>query len=129
MTSRITLRGQCRVVLGLAGVVLLTGCATVEYGPLGGSPIARYAYRETQTGESRYVLAMHGPAGAEMSVMQAMWARRAQELCGEKAFTSTMYRAERPTTTYGYYGGAPGAPVLEGFLDCAAKPAQTADGG
>jgi len=32
--------------------------------------------------------------------------------------------------TYGYYGGAPGAPILEGFLDCktaaAAAPAPAA---
>lgn len=105
----------CRASIALAAS--LAGCATIEYGPAGATPVARYAYSESAVSETRYVLTLTGPANAEMSVMQAMWKRRAGELCGEH-YAETMFRAERPTTTYGYYGGAPGAPILQGFLDC-----------
>jgi hypothetical protein len=128
MNAHATLRGLRRAALGLAAVASIGGCQTVEYGPLGGKPIARYAYRETAMSATRYVLVMRGPAGAEMSTMQSMWTRRAQELCGDSAFTSTLYRAERPTMTYGYYGGNPGLPELEGFLDCAAAPPSAGGG-
>jgi hypothetical protein len=105
--------------LGTLAVALsLGGCQTIEYGPAGAKPIARYAYHESSTNEHRYVLTITGPANAQMAVMHAMWKRRATELCGEK-YSETLFRAERPTTTYGYYGGAPGAPILQGFLDCA----------
>jgi hypothetical protein len=97
--------------------VSFAGCATVEYGPAGATPIARYAYSESPVNETRYVLTITGPANAEMAVMHTMWQRRAAELCGEN-YAETLFRAERPTTTYGYYGGAPGAPILQGFLDC-----------
>jgi hypothetical protein len=95
----------------------LAGCQTVEYGPVGGKPVARYAYSESMVSETRYVLTITGPANAEMTLMHTMWKRRAAELCGEN-YAETMFRAERPTTTYGYYGGAPGSPILQGFLDC-----------
>ena len=48
-----------------------------------------------------------------------MWDRRARELCGHPGFQKKLYRAERPTTTYGVSGGAPGPMILEGFLYCA----------
>jgi hypothetical protein len=95
----------------------LAGCQTIEYGPAGVTPIARYAYSESKVSETRYVLTITGPANAEMAVMHTMWKRRAEELCGG-SYAETMFRAERPTTTYGYYGGAPGSPILQGFLDC-----------
>jgi hypothetical protein len=110
----------------LALAASLGGCQTIEYGPAGASPIARYAYSESPVNETRYVLTITGPANAEMTVMHSMWKRRAGELCGEN-YSETLFRAERPTTTYGYYGGAPGAPVLQGFLDCKAGSAGAGD--
>ena len=103
--------------VALLGASVVAGCQTVEYGPAGATPVARYAYSESQVEDGRYVLTITGPANAQMTVMHAMWKRRAQELCGEH-FSEALFRAERPTTTYGYYGGAPGSPVLQGFLDC-----------
>jgi hypothetical protein len=111
------MRALCSLVL-LAAVA---GCATIEYGPAGGKPIARYAYRETLVSGTRYVLSISGPANAEMSVMQSMWDRRARELCGADTFTKNVFRAERATMHYSAYGGAPGVPVLEGFLECAER--------
>jgi hypothetical protein len=100
---------------------LVCGCATIEYGPLGGKPAARFAYKETPNGEARYTLMIIGSGVPDMNVMQAMWDRRAQELCRSSQYTKVIFRADRPTTLYGYYGGAAGQPVLEGFLDCSAK--------
>lgn len=99
-------------------LALLCGCATIEYGPLGGKPAARFAYKETLNGERRYTLMIVGAGAPDMSVMQAMWDRRAQELCGSSNYSKSIFRADRSTLLYGYHGGAAGQPVLEGFLDC-----------
>jgi hypothetical protein len=107
-----------RAALSLLVAASLGGCATIEYGPAGGKPMARYSYREDLVGGTRYVLSIHGPGNAEMAVMQSMWDRRARELCGGSAFTKNLFRAERPTVHYSSYGGQPGAPILQGFLDC-----------
>jgi hypothetical protein len=107
------------VVSGL--LVLLAGCETIEYGPAGQKPYARYAYSEQPNGDARYILTMAGPLDAEMAVMKAMWEKRAQELCGNTTYSKAMYRADR-TSFYGYYGATPGAPVLQGFLDCTGAP-------
>jgi len=104
----------------------LGGCKTIPYGPLDGETPPVYGYRETANGPNRYVLTMVGPANASMQDMHEMWERRAGELCQSGDFTKRMFRAERPTTLYGYYGGAPGAPILEGFLDCAGGPIDAA---
>jgi hypothetical protein len=109
------------VTILLLLVVAAAGCATIEYGPLGGKPTARYSYREGLESGTRYVLSIWGPPNAEMSVMQSMWDRRARELCGGNTFTKSVFRAERPTVRYSSYGGTPGAPVLQGFLDCASS--------
>lgn len=103
-------------------LALLCGCATIEYGPLGGSPAARFAYKETPNGDTRFTLMIVGSGVPDMNLMQAMWDRRAQELCGTTSYSKTIFRADRATMLYGYHGGAAGQPVLEGFLDCSAKP-------
>jgi len=108
-------------------VLVLGGCRTIEYGPMGGDPPARFAYAEKSNEPGRYVLTLVGQPAASMRLMQSFWDRRARELCAGPDFTKTMYRAERATMLYGYYGGAPGAPVLEGFLDCRATPAAPAN--
>lgn len=119
---------RLRVLTTLAGclaAVSIGGCKTIEYGPVDGEIPARYGYREQLVSAGHYVLSMVGGANANPLDMQAMWDRRAGELCGSD-FDKKIFRAERPTVKYGYYGGAPGAPILEGFLDCkvaAAAPA------
>ena len=99
-------------------LIVLSGCQTIEYGPLDGEIVTVYGYRETQTREGEYILMIRALGGTPESV-HAMWDRRAGELCGG-AYQKKLYRAERPTTTYGYYGGAPGNMILEGFLQCGA---------
>jgi hypothetical protein len=103
-------------------VAIVAGCATIEYGPAGGRPIARYAYSEKLVEGTRYVLTIAGPANAGMADMRLMWDRRARELCGGETFSRHMFRAERPTVLYSMYGGSPGAPILQGFLDCSGAP-------
>jgi hypothetical protein len=110
-----------RAVLLLLWSMMTAGCATIEYGPLGGKQTARYSYREELVSGTRYVLSIWGPQNAEMAVMQSMWDRRARELCGGSTFTKNVFRAERPTVHYSAYGGSAGAPVLQGFLDCASS--------
>jgi hypothetical protein len=105
---------------GLFAAVALCGCrSAIEYGPADGEVAARYAYREQRASAGHYVLSMIGAANANPLDMQAMWDRRANELCGGE-FEKKIFKAERATLKYGYYGGTPGPPVLEGFLDCKA---------
>ena len=99
-------------------VFALGGCRTIEYGPIDGDPPARFAYAEKSSEPGKYVLTLVGQPAASMGVMQSFWDRRAGELGAGPDFTKNMYRAERATMLYGYYGGAPGLPVLEGFLEC-----------
>ena len=101
-------------------LIVLGGCQTIEYGPLGGEIEPFYGYQETQTREGAYILMIRALGGSP-EMVHAMWDRRAGELCGAE-YQKKMYRAERPTTTYGYYGGAPGNMILEGFLQCGAGP-------
>ena len=103
-------------------VLMLAGCQTVEYGPAGQKPYARYAYSEQPNGDRRFILAIHGPGNADMNTMKAMWDRRARELCGNSRYSKAMYRAERSSYYYGYGGASPGLPVLQGFLDCTGAP-------
>lgn len=63
-----------------------------------------------------------GAGVGDMQTMQSMWDRRARELCGTSDFRKSIFRADRATVRYSAYGGAPGQPVLEGFLDCTAAP-------
>lgn len=109
-------------ISGLAAV-MLGGCATIEYGPLDGDATPMYGYRESKTREGEYILAIQA-FGGNPETVHAMWDRRADELCGSAGFQKKLYRAERPTTLYGYSGGAPGHMILEGFLYCG--PAATA---
>lgn len=121
------MRMRAALVLSLASVVLV-GCQTLEYGPIGGEKTPVFGYEETQTREGEYILKIVALAGTPERV-HAMWDRRAHELCGAE-FQKKLFRAERPTTTYGYYGGAPGNMILEGFLQCgAAETAATASAG
>jgi len=99
-------------------LIVLGGCQTIEYGPLNGEIEPVYGYQETQTREGEYTLMIRALSGSPETV-HAMWDRRAGELCGAE-YQKKLYRAERPTTTYGYYGGAPGNMILEGFLQCGA---------
>lgn len=99
---------------------LLGACTTIEYGPLGGKPTARFAYEEKPDGDSRYILKIVATGGGDMQTIQSMWDRRARELCGTSNYRKTIFRAERATVLYDLYGGMPGMPVLEGFLDCTA---------
>jgi hypothetical protein len=99
-------------------LIVLGGCQTIEYGPLDGEIVPVYGYQETQTREGEYVLMIRALSGSPETV-HVMWDRRAGELC-DGEFQKNLYRAERPTTTYGYYGGAPGNMILEGFLKCGA---------
>jgi hypothetical protein len=100
------------------GLIVLGGCQTIEYGPLSGEITPIYGYQETPTRDGEYILLVRALGGTPETV-HFMWDRRAQELCGAE-YQKTLYRAERPTTSYGYYGGAPGNMVLEGFLRCGA---------
>jgi len=103
-------------------VIVLGGCQTIEYGPLDGKVTPVYGYQETQTRKGEYILMVRA-LGGEPGSVHVMWDRRASELCGE-TYQKTLYRAERPTATYGYHGGMPGNMVLEGFLRCGAAPAE-----
>jgi hypothetical protein len=100
------------------GLIVLGGCQTIEYGPLSGEITPVYGYQETPTRDGEYILLVRALGGTPETV-HVMWDRRAQELCGAE-YQKTLYRAERPTTSYGYYGGAPGNMILEGFLRCGA---------
>ena len=111
------MRMRAALLLSLASAVL-GGCQTIEYGPIGGEITPVFGYEESQTGEGEFILKIVALAGAP-ELVHAMWDRRARELCGAE-FQKKLYRAERPTTTYGYYGGAPGNMILEGFLQCGA---------
>ncbi len=109
-----------RLSLACLALIVFGGCQTIEYGPLSGEITPIYGYQETQTREGEYILFLRALGGTPEAV-HAMWDRRAGELCGSE-YQKKLYRAERPTTTYGYYGGAPGNMVLEGFLSCGAGP-------
>jgi hypothetical protein len=101
------------------GLIVLGGCQTmIEYGPVDGEATPVYGYQETQTREGEYILMIRAFGGSP-EIVHAMWDRRAHELCGD-VYQKKLYRAERPTTTYGSYGGAPGNMILEGFLQCGA---------
>jgi len=105
-------------------LIVLGGCQTIEYGPLAGEATPTYGYKETRGKDGDYILtivALAGPA----EVVHSMWDRRAREICGPE-FQKTLYRAERPTETYDYYGGRPGNMILEGFLRCGAPQAAAA---
>jgi hypothetical protein len=103
------------------GLIVLGGCQTmIEYGPVDGEVTPVYGYQETQTKEGEYILMIRAFGGTPENV-HAMWDRRATELCGPE-YQKKLYRAERPTTTYGSYGGAPGNMILEGFLLCGSEP-------
>ena len=80
MMFRAHARPGAPVICSAALLALVSGCATIEYGPLGGKPAARFAYQETPTGDARYTLKIVGAGASDMGVMQAMWDRRAQEL-------------------------------------------------
>jgi hypothetical protein len=77
----------------LAGV--LSGCQTIEYGPVDGEITPVYGYQETQTREGEYTLTVRALGGTAETV-HLMWDRRARELCGAE-YQKTLYRAERPT--------------------------------
>jgi hypothetical protein len=111
---------RARLRLAIFAVAVLGGCQTIEYGPIDGKITPVYGYQETQTREGAYILMMRALGGGPESV-HYMWDRRARELCGPE-YQKLLYRAERPTTTYGYYGGAPGNMILEGFLQCGSGP-------
>jgi hypothetical protein len=112
MRVRFTLVCFCLIVLG--------GCQTIEYGPLDGEITPVYGYQESSTRDGEYILMVRALGGTPEGV-HTMWDRRAQELCGAE-YQKKLYRAERPTTTYGYYSGAPGNMILEGFLHCGSNP-------
>jgi len=113
-------------VASCLALIVLDGCQTpIEYGPLDGKILPVYGYQETQTREGQYILMIRAFGGAPESV-HLMWDRRARELCGPD-YQKQLYRAERPTTTYGYYGGAPGNMILEGFLKCGTEPMTNAE--
>ena len=105
--------------------VLMAGCATTEYGPVGGKPVAIYSYREIQDDTGRYTLTIIGSSAGKPQVVQTMWDRRARELCGNDQYRKNVYKAERPTETYSYYGGRPGGYVMEGYLECGAEHTAT----
>jgi hypothetical protein len=111
---------RCFSAVSCLGLAVLGGCRTIEYGPVDGEIVPTYGYQETRTREGEYILTIRALGGTP-EVVHLMWERRARELCGNE-FQKQLYRAERPTTTYGYYGGAPGNMVLEGFLHCGAGP-------
>lgn len=115
------MRSQATLALGLA-MVLLAGCTSIEYGPLGGKERASYAYREQLTSPGHYILAIVG-YGGDPATVHSSWDRRAAELCGGTQYVKTLYRAERPTVRYDFRGGRPGVMELEGFLDCGADTA------
>jgi hypothetical protein len=118
------MRISLAIFSGLAAV-MLGGCATIEYGPLDGEATPMYGYRESLTREGEYVLTIQAFGGSPETV-HAMWDRRARELCGHPGFQKKLYRAERPTATYGSSGGMPGNMILEGFLFCAPAVATAA---
>ena len=109
-----------RLTFSCLALAVLGGCQTIEYGPLDGKVTPFYGYKETPTHEGEYILMIRALGGAP-ELVHSVWDRRARELCGAD-YQKQLYRAERPTTTYGSYGGAPGNMVLEGFLHCGAGP-------
>lgn len=110
-----------RGTTSLFALLALMGCKTIEYGPLNGDVHPRYGYDEKPKAPGEYVLKIVADFNRPEMIL-SMWDRRAQELCGA-SYEKTLFRAERPTLTYGHDGANPGSPILEGFLKCGAAAA------
>jgi hypothetical protein len=118
MDSRDSTRAASRAAVLVLTLTTLGGCQTpIAYGPLDGEQTPIYGYRDAETRAGAYTVTIIALGGDPVSV-HAMWDRRARELCGSAEYQKKLYRAERPTTHYGYHGGAPGNMILEGFLHC-----------
>lgn len=114
-----------RAFVGLFSVLSLAACtAAPVYGPMGGAKNAAHGYREVASKQGTYTLLVVVPAISSPSLADEFWNRRAGELCGGANYKKNIFRAERPTVLYDYYGGKPGDFMLEGYLTCAASPAQ-----
>jgi hypothetical protein len=113
------LRLASAVVLSGLALSVLAGCADqAAYQPIGGETKSSFGYKETRTGDGLYSLLVVVPAQGGPTLAYQYWDRRAAELCGNINYKKNIFRAERPTQMYDYYGGRPGEFVLEGFLDC-----------
>jgi hypothetical protein len=113
-----------RLALLACAAIMLAGCASSEYGAIDEQKGKLFGYKETRQADGSYLLLVNYPAVANgKEVVNAMWDRRARELCGDKPITKNIFNATRPTVRYDYYGGRPGGYVLEGYLTCGdAKP-------
>lgn len=107
-----------------AACLLLPGCLSTAYGPVGeGRP---YGYTETKHEDGTYVLRIVHP---DSDLAMKFWDQRAAELCNSTVYKKNIYFATRPTLLYSSYGGTAGAAQIEGSLDCnPAQPASTPAG-
>jgi len=105
-------------VLFVLCVVVLSGCTPLTYGPMGGEKQIQYGYKDGSNENGRMTLLVVVPATSNASVAYQYWDRRASELCGSDKYTKNIFRAERATQLYDYYGGRPGDYYLEGYVTC-----------
>lgn len=114
-----------------AGVcVALAGCvAPFNYQEIG--PGAPFGYRSTANADGGHTILVVMPEyAANVALAQQFWDRRAAEICGNPNYRKIMFRAERATVYYDYYGARPGNYYLEGYAYCdasASEPAPAAD--
>lgn len=100
-------------------LLTLSACAgPLQYAAIDASAHRPYGYRESRTADGRYSLLVVVPAASHPDLAREFWERRARELCGHPDYRRNIFRADRPTVNYDYYGGRPGDFMLEGYLDC-----------
>lgn len=112
------------MALAIGACAALSGCASLEYAPM--SEQNGFGYRDSINADGSYTIQIVLPEHGSAQTAHAYWDRRAGELCGGEAYRKNIFRAERPTVHYDYYGGRPGGFILEGYLHCAADGAAPA---
>jgi hypothetical protein len=99
--------------------IVCTGCITpVTYGPIGGENHATYGYTDRRSHDGHAILLVIVPAYSNSATAHEFWDRRAREICESRDYTRNIFRAERATQLYDYYGGRPGDYFLEGYVIC-----------
>ena len=95
------------------------GCITpLSYGPIGGESHSAYGYKDEHRPDGLTTILVVVPANSNATLAYEFWERRARELCGSDSYTKNIFRAERATQLYDYYGGRPGDYYLQGYLTC-----------
>lgn len=105
-------------------LLLLSACvAPPVYGPgdektgLGGYTDSLISQTKTsKTYKIKVKLAVHQISHPDLA--KEWWLERAGELCDGSPRIDKIYKNERPTAQYGYYGGYAGNLHVEGYTEC-----------